>query len=128
VKLITLSFICFAAFAILSHAEEGPTGIYGTVYNNNNQPAGSDFDTIFIINRYDDSDTASYYYNSITSYYVTNDVYGLEDGTWRLQGKVTVGGTTYWSQWYVVSWDFPDYVQQHIYCNSTVRPSWNPNK
>ena len=131
----TMKYIIYGIFFLvfcltLSSADDSdaPCGIYGYVYNNNNQLAGSQLDYIYIYNRDDQNDSASYYYNSGTSYYVTHDRYGLDDGTWRLQGEITNGGTTYWSQWYVVDWEFPEYTQQDLHCTSSIRPLWNPDK
>lgn len=128
-KQFIIATIFFVVICLsLSFAQgKGPCGIYGFVYDNNNNKAGDSLVNIYIIKTTDPDDTASYYYNSGTSYYVTNDVYGLSNGTWRLQGEISVNGTTYWSNWYVKSWQFPQFVQQDIYCNSTVRPAWNPD-
>jgi len=125
-KYVFYIILFFSICVTLSYAD-APCGIYGFVYDNNNQLAGNNFRNLYIINTNDASDSARYYYNSTTSYYVTNDVYELHNGTWRLQGEIGKNGTTYWSQWYVKTWEFPEYTRQDIHCNSTVRPEWNPD-
>lgn len=115
--------IFLLVFCFTLSSADAPCGIYGYVYDNIGVKAGDNLEDIYIINVDTDS-TASYYYSSLTSYYVTNDRYDLTDGTWRLQGEIEKSGTTYWSQWYRKSWEFPQYVQQDIHCIDISRPAW----
>ncbi|MBN2621139.1 hypothetical protein JXB22_08625 [candidate division WOR-3 bacterium] len=126
-KYVAYTLICLTCYLTTASAQ-APTGIYGFVYNNNSQKAGSQLDYIYIYNTSDQNDSAFYHYNPTDSKYVTNDTYGLYDGIWRLQGEITNGETKYWSTWYVVAWEYPDYTQQDLHCTSSVRPLWCPDK
>ncbi|MGB3478110.1 MAG: hypothetical protein WBB67_03005 [bacterium] len=119
--------IFLLVFCLTLSSADAPIGISGFVYDNIGEKAGDALVDIYIINVVTHG-TASYYYSSETSFYLTNDEYGLSDGTWRLQGEIEKDGTTYWSQWYRVSWEYPQSVQQDIHCTDISRPAWPEDK
>lgn len=119
---IMIAIIVGVVFSTFGYADEKPTGIYGYVYNHNGVKAGTQLDTIYII-RLDESGNASYYYNSGTSYWVTNDVYGLEDGHWGIYGVTNENGTPYYSPCYTHWYEFGDWINQDINCTKASPPS-----
>ncbi|MEO0185148.1 MAG: hypothetical protein ABIL20_05065 [candidate division WOR-3 bacterium] len=100
---------------------EGPTGIRGFVYDHNGNLAGNKLHKIFII-RLDEPGNASYYYSAGTSYWITNDSYGLVPGTWGIYGETIENGTHYYSPLYSHQWTYGQLIDQDIHCTSLFPP------
>uniref|UniRef100_A0A7C4XM75 Uncharacterized protein n=1 Tax=candidate division WOR-3 bacterium TaxID=2052148 RepID=A0A7C4XM75_UNCW3 len=115
------SIIIMGFLGVLGFAE-GPTGIRGFVYNHTGNLAGNQLHHIYII-RVDDQGSASYYYQSGTSYWITNDSYGLVAGHWAIYGETIENGVHYYSPAYYHWWYPGQLIDQDIHCTNTVPPN-----
>lgn len=117
------AIIILGLLAMIGSAQ-APTGIRGFVYDHNGNLAGSEKDTIVVVET-NDAKYVGHYYETGTSYWITNDVYGLYPGHWAIQGKTIENGTAYWSRVYYHNWNWGELIDQDIHCTSTRREPIN---